>query len=173
MGDRCYLAITICGHIETIEAFKEIVTAIQNEFWSGGVVDQLRIADETGDDPEFSADEVNYGKIDDLEEVLKSHKVDYQVSHGEGGEYPGGNRAYCSADGSYEESVSCHGDTVLSDSSLTAALETDDPIKTIKALLEAASKSCGVGLPSFSLSHEVRGWLAIGGPSLEPKKETA
>ena len=177
MGDRCSVTVTLHGHIETIEVFKEVVEAIHSEllvFDSNAreVATAMREAAEDNTNPYFEADEVNYGNIEPLEDVLKAHRIDYHVDQSNGDNYPGEARSYCSSDDSYEKSIYCFGDAVFYANELTAAVASSDCKKFVEDLLASADRSRGVGLPSFSLGHEVRGWLAIGGPDLEPKKET-
>jgi hypothetical protein len=168
MGDRCYLAVTLHGRIETIEIFEQVVEAINREFWKEreNVVAHLREAAMKNENPEFAEDEVNYASIDNLERILRKHKIDFQVSHGEGEQYSGGERAYYSDTGADWTSVSSHGDAVIYLSSLERALEGEDPLLEVQTLITQAQMAMGSRLPTFSLSHEVMGWLTIDGPNL-------
>jgi hypothetical protein len=173
MGDRCYLSIIICGHIETIEAYQKVTKAIKDEFFLNieDISLLIRQAVENGTNVEFELNEVNYGNIAPLETVLILHRIDFLVYHDDGSSYPGGYRAYFSSTGAYYECVASHGDVVFYLSRIKDAIESQDPRAYLLTLLEDSDKARGAGLPKLSLGHEVRGWLAIGGPNLETQHE--
>lgn len=173
MGDRCDMTVTLRGRIETIEILEQIVEGIVSEFSldRDEVIRDINEALDQGKNAEFLIGEVNYGRADELELLLKSLNIDYTMNHSDGGGYPGQDWSFNSSSGEVCTSYHAFGERIVYLSDLEKVFNTDDPIDNIRSLINNFEKSTGKYLPTFSASHEVRGWLAIGGPSLNQKRE--
>lgn len=100
MGDRTSVWIRIGGQVKDLDA---LVEALENERmgpgWSGPssartLEDQLRAWDGGEGGVEFSADDVNYGNCDDLEEELKRQGLAYEFHWYAGCEYGEGGHIF-------------------------------------------------------------------------------
>jgi hypothetical protein len=165
MGDRCHLRIAIHGPILTLRALTSIAKAIEDEnlypdytSQSGfnAVVDELATDDGL---PMFSADEVNYANIDDLEAVLQELKVAYAVNHDAGGSYSAGCWSW-SPEYSKCEATSDGSEPVLAVTALEHAIN-EGGLDGVKELIAEAWHADGKGLPEkLVFSDKVERYLA-------------
>lgn len=162
MGDRCYLMLTLNGHIETLDQLNEIAKMFAERFDENSadrVVEKIAYAVATGFNPSFEMHECNYANIDDEETLLQICKMAYSVRHEAGGDYPGGRWFWSPEDGRFE-AIDADGECVLMLSQLKFALAKDDPLAEIKELVANADRAGGPGKPTFSVSDEVKVHLA-------------
>lgn len=165
MGDRCYMALYIHGHIGSLRTLVEVCQAIANE----GLVDEVDGRHEVSwhavfahfagnmDEPQvkFVNRECNYADISDAEKVLQKRGVAYSFDHGAGGDYAAGCGAYApekgrklfETDGNYP---------VLTTYEIRRHIENG----TLEDELTDADFATGRGMPEFSVSDKVRVTLA-------------
>lgn len=169
MGDRCYMALYIHGHIGSLRTLVELCKVIANE----GLVYEVDEVDdgsyevpwhavfahfaENMDEPQvkFVNQECNYADISGAEKVLQKRGVAYSFDHGAGGEYAAGCGAYTpekgrklfDTDGSYP---------VLTIHEIRRHMANG----TLEDELANAEFAAGIGMPEFSVSDKVRVTLA-------------
>jgi hypothetical protein len=143
MGDRCYLSIEIRGPITSLKTLVKVVKAISEEnlYPNGGGNDYLGELIAPGL-PTFSADEVNYANIDDLEVVLQGLGVAYSVDHGSGGDYGPGCWSWCPEHGRSEADMAHGGGPVLDISVIEHAINKKG-LDGVKKLLTTAWRAAG------------------------------
>jgi hypothetical protein len=159
MGDRTYLQLTLHGRIRTVADVQKIVEAIVREGFDETSVDGI-YADFAAvggqyPNPTFEMQECNYANIDDLELVLQTCRVAWQVSHGAGGEYQAGNRSWHPAWG-YAES----GDGVIDVGLLRVAVAHRRTKDQLRRLLKIHDRANGNNFPVFSMAPEVTRFVA-------------
>jgi hypothetical protein len=172
MGDRCWMQITLHGNIDSPKTLVKVAQAILAE----NFVDEFErppenlgartILDMIADYmahrlcPQFHSDQVNYGNIDVLEEALRKLDVAHAIDQGAGDGY--GARCWSwQAGNECDEALCDHdGDPVIMVSRLRRALDKENPLQAITALVEEAERAYGKGLPAFSVSGRAEKFLA-------------
>ncbi|CDX26798.1 hypothetical protein MPL3356_60559 [Mesorhizobium plurifarium] len=170
MGDRCYLELRLRGRIETVEAFEKIVALFEENNWQVAEYDaagrtlemteSLVVGDANGEAPTFYLNECNYADIGEEEAELQEIGIAYEVSHEEGGDYGAGAWSWSSARGKVEAGRIKNQGASVSIAALEAALKQPDPLAAVKAIVDAGNAAEGTDLPGYSLSDEVKAWLA-------------
>jgi len=167
MGDRAYLSITIHGHVDTVERLNTILEAMDSEGLMpandlGEPMAWMLQAAETGTAPVFHDHECNYAEINTAEDMLQEIGQPYRVSHEEGGGYGAACWSYDPQNGVKEAIQSRDGGPCLSVEDVRKAIEGDDPITAVRALIENADAADGGNLPPFTVSDAVRAHLVAG-----------
>ena len=176
MGDRCWLKLTIRGHIDNLVVLEEVIEALEEhglEEDSAGVTYLKAFANalafETS--PEFSNDEVNYGNIDEVEQVLQLYDIAYAVEHGSGDDYGPECWSWSKGQGRCHAMLSRDGGVMLDFDDVKKALQETDPLMRMKSLIVEAEAARGNNLPQFSVSLELKRHLAtmLGVAALRPE----
>jgi len=165
MGDRCWIRLTIHGHIDNLVVFEEVLEALDKEglYSDEGHDDMARefahaLAFETN--PQFQEDECNYANIDDAEAVLREYGIVYHVEHGAGDDYGASAWSWTKEHGKHATLLTHDGDAIVDVASLEEALKDEEPIEELKRIIAARKKACGEGLPQFSVGEVVKRHLA-------------
>jgi hypothetical protein len=161
MGDRTYLHITLHGRIETVEAYNEIVQALDSDGllpddYSGSIEGHIIAAAEQGENPGFHNPECNYANIETAESALQDHGVPYYVEHDAGSDYGAGCWSWTPEHGKVDASLA-DGCPAIDVEDLRKVLnKSKTPVADIAALIESADLASGANLPDFALSDAVR-----------------
>jgi hypothetical protein len=167
MGDRCSIHVNIHGHIETVEAMKAAIAAIETEGLNTehhrGEPDAAIMAEfmhNVGGDnaPQFHNHECNYADIGALETVLREQGIAYSGGHSEGAGFPAMRFAFYPGDGYYEAVDDGTGASVLL-ANLKRAVKAEQPLDAVNALIGEADKANGTGMPVFTVSESVLQFL--------------
>jgi len=111
MGDRCYMTLTMGGHIETESKLQEIVSLLDDD--AASITDYPGPKGQTlreyilrcalhGQAAEFGFDEVNYADLPCFN-ALAELGLDLHAHNGSGGGYEAGNQSYNSDTGEHFE----------------------------------------------------------------------
>jgi hypothetical protein len=166
MGDRCYLSITIHGHIETVAVLNDVVIALEaegmsNDVFEGNLDSEFIGAIERSSNPAFHLDECNYADIGGLETALQAHAIPYYVSHDEGGDYPAGCWSWSKETGK-TDAIRAQGlGACIAVTAIETALKAENPLTEFAAIVARANAAEGVGLPYFTVSDAVRSHLGV------------
>lgn len=129
MGDRCDVWIKFGGKISR-QAAEALIEVLNDEYYTvfGSNPDGGEKV-EMGDlDEEFSAEEVNYANIDEIDAVCREHGIHYDMQHGAGGGYSAGCIRFLN--GRKEE---------------TPATNELEPLVPLKKVLEVDTLASGLG----------------------------
>lgn len=166
-----YVTLTVFGRIESIEKFEALSNYLIStlKLSKKDVISTFYNSLVEGRSPSFYdfAIPIPMKSIKDLETFLKSINIDYQISFTGDDEFPAGCASYRSSDGHYFEVDEIEGQAVIDLYRLTQVLKEEDPVQALKELIanmEFAER--GNGLPNFSVSPEVQGYMDIGGPEV-------
>jgi hypothetical protein len=172
MGDRCWLQITLHGHVASRKSLVRIAkgiiadgltTELFDDHRDGVTVHTViaRIAEAWGSNtnPVFYSDEVNYANIDDLENLLTVEQVAWSVDHAAGGEYPAGSRSWSPEHG-HAECAEANGWSVVPVYIVEQMLEKPDAVELLKGMIDEAYHARGIHLPTFSCEERVGRMLA-------------
>jgi hypothetical protein len=177
MGDRCYLELRLRGRIETVAAFEEIATLLEENCWqvndfnpTTGKTQTIREAMASGEEATFYLSECNYANIDEEESALEERGIAYEVSHEAGGSYPACVWSWSPERGKVESMRAQGQGAVVAVADLEKALKEADPLAAVRALVGEGNEAEGHGLPGYSLSDEVR--LHVGLPIGVPSANT-
>ena len=191
MGDRCYMQITLHGHIEDLDTLDLVIEALKGQnmdpadgegsYYGNDNVNPLfmkafahAIAFERN--PQFVDDEHNYADISELESVLAQHNIAYAVYHGPGDEYSGANWAFVptsdnSAFNKFEIQLDRDGDAVFTVNEIENLLnDSTDPLIDLAKRVHEARLAEGETMPQFSVGDELKRHLAtlMGVEALSP-----
>ncbi|WP_192242825.1 hypothetical protein [Mesorhizobium silamurunense] len=159
------------GQIETVEAFEKIVSLFEENRWQVAEYDpktgktlelgeSLVVGDSIGEGPTFYLSECNYADISEEEAELQEIGIAYEVSHEEGGDYGAGAWSWSKDRGKVEAGRIKGQGASVSIAALEAALKQPEPLGAIKAIVDAGNAAEGTDLPGYSLSDDVKAWLA-------------
>lgn len=101
MGDRTSVWIRIGGQVKDLDALVEALDKEGMTPAGDAAIAHMRTSDPNG--CEFTADEVNYGLCDDLEEELRRQGLAYEFHWHAGGEYGEGGHVFDTASGRWRE----------------------------------------------------------------------
>ena len=161
MGDRCYLALYIHGHIKTADDLRKIINALEEEgLGSHGrdsAIEAFAVsATKMHDVPQFYMDECNYADITEVENTLRLCDVAYFIDHGAGDSYGAGARSWTRERGLHAVDCDNNGHAVIDIPTIEAAIERGD----LEEILQHARWANGKDLPEFTVSEEVMTVLA-------------
>ncbi len=165
MGDRTYLSIELHGHVETVGMLNAILKTLETEGLvpsddAGEPLLYIKESILTGFDPVFHDHECNYATIDDAEAELQTLSFPYRISWEAGGSFGAGVKSYWPGMGVYTQYGSEDG-PVIPITTLEKAVKANDPVAAIKEIIDEANRADGDGLPSFTVSDEVRAYLGL------------
>jgi hypothetical protein len=168
MGDYVHASIKIHGHIPSVAVLDAILLAIEDKGLTDPETEELldvaglreafiRSLVNGHGYAEFSSNEVNYGNLDDVTDVLKEHGIAYSRTYeGSGGEN-GGEACWYPG----EEDEWTDDEAVLDTYKLSLLLNEPDPLAAIRERLVEMKHAEGGDLPELSVSDEVRDHLAV------------
>lgn len=171
MGDRVHANFRLGGHVETVEELEILMDAIVDEM----VVDlhldfriknhedaktSLRNALEAKFEPSFYDNDVNYGTFESIEAAVE--EVSGLAAHftwEAGGGFDAGMKTIL-PDG---EEVRAEGgeDPAISLSQLVQARQSDNVLRALDDIIEAARKAGGLTMPAFTASPAIHAYLKI------------
>ncbi|MBN9310851.1 MAG: hypothetical protein J0I99_00540 [Devosia sp.] len=165
MGDYVHASITICGHIAAIEAFDDLLNALENKYLrpaSGGESrDSLRHEFVSslvkGESAYFECDQVNYGNLSEVTDVCQEYGIAYERTSDAAGDsdaeeacwYPGDKDEFGKED------------AAVDGWQLEKLLDEPDLEVAVKAKVAQLKRASGKDLPTLSISDELRDHLAV------------
>jgi hypothetical protein len=164
MGDRIYANIAIHGHIATVDGLEEILNALNTMDLKcsedRGRTAHLRgfaaaLANESS--PLFEDDEVNYGDLSTVTEVLQELGIGYERYYdATQGEEPGNSVWYPG-----DEKETHSGARDISGWGMEKLLEEPDLEAAVRAKVAELKHAAGADLPKFTVSDEVQDYLVV------------
>lgn len=164
MGDRCYVQVTLHGHVKSVAVLDKIEKAMSEEQFQPVLCHSftqcVTEAVTWGNNPSFYADEVNYCDIDELETVLQMLKIAYRVDQRQGDSYGAQCWSWTPENGQHISDANTDGSPVLDARELNKTFE-ESGVNALMEVINDALRAAGDGMPTFSVSDDVKRALAI------------
>lgn len=162
MGDRCFVRLEIRGCIRKVKHLERIVDRIESEFSMehASILDELAVSMSLQENPSFEHDEINYGNVDSLTDMLEEHGIGYMKFNGAGDGYPEATTSFHPGLGTFEATCG-DSDVLIPLTELQLALKADDPLAVINELVRQGKLANGDDLPTFTVGPDVERVLAV------------
>lgn len=165
MGDYVHASITIRGHIATVEAFEDLLAAMQGKYLSAasgrtshdGLQEAFVEALIRGGSPYFDSGDVNYGDLSEVTSVCQEHNIAYERTSEPAGD--SGAEEACWYPGDEDELD--QDDSSLDGWQLEKLLAEPDLEAAVRTKVALLKRAAGKDLPQLSIGDELRDHLAV------------
>ncbi len=165
MGEYVHASITIRGHIPSVEAFNDLLDALESKelgemFTKTSRDDLIEMFAEAlvkGESPYFESGDVNYGNLDEVTSVCQGYDIAYERTSEAAGD--SGPEDCCWYPGEPKEFA--ERDSAIGGSDLAKLLDEPDLRAALEAKVAHLNRAAGRDLPHLSVADELRDHLAV------------